>query len=196
VLESLFLATIGLGGLLAPGLVALVGVRTTLVVSGAFLPALMILLWTRLAAMDAMASVPERELSLLRSIPLFAPLAGVTLEHLASRMTAVRFPAGSVVVRQGDPGTQFFVVADGELDVGVDGRPAPSLAAGQYFGEIALLRDLPRTATVTARTDVELYALERDEFVSAVTGHPESAKSADAVIGARLGALRTSVGSV
>jgi len=71
--------------------------------------------------------------------------------------------------------------------VALDDRPPVTLGRGAYFGEIALLRDVPRTATVTARTEVELYALERDVFIAAVTGHAPSAKAADAVIANRLG---------
>jgi MFS family permease len=196
VLESLLLATIGLGALAAPGLVSAVGTRTTLIGVGAVLPILTALCWRKLRAVDVDARVPQRELALLQGIPLFAPLTGVTLEELALRLRPERFAAGEQIVRQSEAGERFYVVASGEVDVSVDGRPAAALGAGDYFGEIALLRDVPRTATVTARTDVETFTLGRDEFVSAVTGHPESAEAAEAVVGSRLASLRSGVSSV
>jgi CRP-like cAMP-binding protein len=91
------------------------------------------------------------------------------------------------VFRRGDPGDLFYVIGEGEVAVELDRRPQLTLAPGAYFGEIALLRDVPRTATVTAITEVELYALERDVFIAAVTGHAPSADAADAVIASRLG---------
>jgi CRP-like cAMP-binding protein len=94
---------------------------------------------------------------------------------------------GEVVVRQGEPGDRFFIVAEGEIEVALDSGRRRVEGAGSYFGEIALLRDVPRTATVSARTDVELYALDRDDFVAAVTGHAGSADAAEAIVGSRLG---------
>lgn len=189
VLESLVVATIGLGAILAPALVALFGVRGALVAVGAFLPVLAALFWRRLAALDAAAPAPERELALLRAIPLFAPLPAPALEHLAGALVPVSAAAGTEIVREGDPGDRFYVVGAGEAEVRVDGRALGKLGRGEYFGEIALLKQVPRTASVSALTDVELLSLERDEFVSAVTGHAESAAAADAVVGARLGRL-------
>jgi CRP-like cAMP-binding protein len=104
--------------------------------------------------------------------------------------------AGTEITRQGDIGDRFYLVDEGEADVTIDGHVVTTLGPGDYFGEIALLRDVPRTATVTARTDASLLALERDEFVSAVTGHPTSLEAADAVVAARLGRLRPGLASI
>jgi CRP-like cAMP-binding protein len=92
-----------------------------------------------------------------------------------------------VVFRQGDAGDRFYVIRVGEVTVVPPGRPPVALGPGGYFGEIALLREVPRTATVTARTEVDLYALERDVFIAAVTGYAPSADAADAVIASHLG---------
>ena len=108
------------------------------------------------------------------------------MELLASRLVPVEVVAGTEIIRQGDPGDRFYIVAEGEVAVSKDGRPVVSLEQGDFFGEIALLRDVRRTATVTAHTDVRLYALERDDFLEAVTGHPLSKEAADTVTRARL----------
>jgi CRP-like cAMP-binding protein len=99
------------------------------------------------------------------------------------------------VFRRGDPGDRFYVIAAGEVEVDT-GTERRTLGPGEGFGEIALLRDVPRTATITTRTDVELYSLDRDEFVATVTGHAPSREAADAVIGVRLGGLRSGIASV
>jgi MFS family permease len=196
VLESLVVGTIGLGAVVASVLVGLAGIRGALVATGLLLPGLALLSWRALTHIDARARFPERELGLLRTIPLFAPLPAAALEHLAASLVRVTAPEGEEVVRQGASGDRFFVVADGELEVLVDGRPVERLGPGDYFGEIALLRDVPRTATVRTRSDALLFALDRDEFIGAVTGHPASAAAADSVIAARLGSLRPGMGSV
>jgi MFS family permease len=190
VLEAVLVATMGLGAVIAPLLIDWVGIRWSLVITGGLLPVLAGLTWGRLLSIDAETRAPGPELDLLARVPLFAPLPGPALERLASQLEVVQADAGTAIVEQGDPGDRFYVVAEGELDVAVDGRPVGSVAAGDSFGEIALLRDVPRTATVSARTNARLYALGREAFLEAVTSSPPSARAADAVVGARLGVAR------
>ena len=186
VLESVFLATIGIGAILAPLLADAFGARGALVAAGGGLCVLVLPFWLPLRRLDASVAAPAAELELLRGIPIFAPLPPVTLEQLAARLSHVQVTAGREIFRRGDPGDRFYAIGAGEVEVELDGRPARTLGPGAYFGEIALLRDVPRTATVTARTPVELYALERDDFITAVTGHAPSAEAADAVVAERL----------
>jgi MFS family permease len=196
VVQSVFVGTLGLGAVLAPALIEVVGNRGALVATGATLPIVALFAWPRLRGLDESVAGAPSHVDLLRRIPIFRPLPAATIEQLARELRAVHVPAGEEVLRQGEHGERFYVVAKGEVDVTVDGQPREPLRAGAYFGEIALLRDMPRTATVTARTDVDLLALERDEFISAVTGHPESEEAAHAVIASRLGSLRRGVVSV
>jgi hypothetical protein len=187
-LEGLLIGTLGLGALAAPGLIELVGPEAALVVTGAVLPALALLTRPRLSAIDRQSAAPEAT-ELLRGVPLLAALPESVLERLARESTTVEFQAGVPIVREGEAGDRFYVVRSGQ--VSILGR---MFGAGEAFGEIALLRDVPRTATAMAVTDVELVALEREPFVAAVTGHAPSAAAADTVIAARLGSL--SAGSV
>ena len=196
VVQSVFVATLGIGAIVAPLMTGTIGIRWAMVVTGAILPVLAVLLWSRIRALDAEALAPTKELALLRAIPLFKPLPAPAIDQLASHLVPVHAAAGSEVVRQGEPGVRFYVIASGEADVVIDGRQISTMGPGDHFGEIALLRDVPRTATVRARTDSELYALDRDEFLSAVTGHAASREAADAIVSSRLGGLRPSVASV
>jgi MFS family permease len=189
-LESMLIATIGVGGLLAPILIEVLGIRGALIATGAILPVLAALFWHRLTAIERAHPVAEAGLRLLRGVPFLAPLPPATLEQLSASLTAVRLAAGETVIRSGEPGDRFYVVAQGEADVHADDGRASRLGPGDSFGEIALLRDIPRTATVTAATDLHLLALARDEFIAAVTGHSPSAEAADAVVAGRLGTFR------
>jgi MFS family permease len=186
VVEGTCWFTFGIGAIGAPLLISLVGVRWTLVVSGLALPVLIAFVWRRLERIDERATVPMERIELLGGVPMFAPLGPPTVERLASQLVELREPAGTTIIREGEPGDRFYVLAEGVVDVYAGGRRLSTLERGDYFGEIALLRDVPRTATVIARTDVLLYALEREEFLAAVTGHAKSRESAEAVISARL----------
>lgn len=187
VLHSLFYATIAAGAILAPRLVHLIGVRWSLVAVGGILPVLSVLTRIHLVRVDDAAVDRTREVGLLQAIPLFSPLPAPLLEGLASRLVPVHAAAGEAIVTQGETGDRFYVIAAGEVEVSIDGQAQAAQGPGDHFGEIALLRDVPRTATVTARGEADLLALERDDFVAAVTGHAASAEAAEAVVGARLG---------
>lgn len=187
VIQMLWSASIGIGAALVPVLIAWLGIQGAFIAVGAFLPLLVLLLGAKVARIDAEADAPDAdELRVLASVPIFAPLPGGSLEHLAARLIPLRVDAGTVIVREGDAGDRFYIVAEGEIEVSQYDRAVSELAPGGYFGEIALLRDVPRTTTVTARTDAVLYALDRDDFLAAVTGHPQSAEAAETVMSARL----------
>jgi MFS family permease len=194
--NSVTVGTLGLGAMLAPLLIELIGIRGALIATGALLPVLTALLFRGLAELDTGAIVEKEKLDLLRSHPIFAPLPEPSLETLAAKLAEVRHSAGETVFRQGDYGDRYYLIADGTVDVTVDGQRTRSLGPGEGFGEIALLRDVPRTATVTAASDVKLYALERDDFIAVVTGHADSAERADALIASRTGTLRAELGTV
>ena len=187
VIQMLWMASMGIGAALAPALINWIGIENALIAAGVFLPALVAVSASTVARIDAQAAPPEAdELRLLVSVPIFTPLPGGSLEHLAGRLVPLRVDAGTVVVREGDVGDRFYIVTEGELDVTQDGVKIAELEPGGYFGEIALLRDTNRTATVTARSDAVLYALDREEFLAAVTGHPQSSEAAESVMSARL----------
>jgi hypothetical protein len=184
---------VALGAIAAPLLLNLLGTRGALIVAGALLPVVVIPAWPRLNAIDRAAQVPVERLEILRANPIFAPLPGSTLEQLAGALDDVRATPAEEIVRQGEPGDRFYLIKEGTLDVYVDGKPVHSLGPGDSFGEIALLRDVPRTATVTARTEAALYALDRRHFLAAVAGFGPSLSAAEGVIGMRLGTARAGI---
>jgi MFS family permease len=193
VLESVLLASLGIGSVLAPLAIHLLGVRAALVATGLVLPAVVVVSGRTLLALDRPDPSVAVRTTLLRAHPIFAPLAEATLEQLARQLDGCEAHSGDELIRQGDRGDRVYIVAVGELAVDVDGRPGEHLGAGDVFGEIALLRDVPRTATVQAVTDCTLFTLRREEFLAAVTGHPTSAAQADVVVATRLAALRPGV---
>jgi MFS family permease len=187
VIGSVGLIAVALGALVAPAVIALVGSRGALLVTGVLLPVVALPSWGSLTRIDRETALPSERLELLRAIPIFSPLPEPILERLALQLEQTDFSAGTTIFNSGDEGDRFYVIDQGSVEIHVDSAKPVELGRGEFFGEIALLRDVPRTATVTAVTDTRLYALNWDAFVPAVTGYAPSRRAADAVIGTRLG---------
>jgi MFS family permease len=186
VFESLIMAGLAIGSVVTPGLVSWLGPRGALIAAGAFLPVLLVLLWPSLRRIDAEAVIAEEPLELLRRIAIFAQLPEPVLERLAAGATAVSVAEGQVVVSRGEAGGHFYAIAAGKAAVELDDGTTRELGPGDSFGEIALLRDVPRTATVRASEPLRIYAVERDEFLAAVTGHAATLAAAESVVNSRL----------
>jgi len=182
---GLAMGGVALGSIFAPAVVSLFGAQAALVVVGMILPVLALLAWSRLAAIDRAAPCPTGELAMIDSVPMLTPLSLAAKEHLATALEPMSVAAGEVVIRAGDRGDRFYIVADGELEVLGEGLHRTA-SAGDHFGEIAMLRDVPRTATVRAVTDSRLFALERGDFLAAVTGHPDVRAAGEAIAAERL----------
>lgn len=188
-IESGVAISVGIGALVTPLVINLVGLRPALAVLGAVCPALVVLTLVRLRALDRTLEVRTREIVLLRNAPMLRALPAVTIEQLARHVKHVTIEPGKAVCVQGEPGDAFYVIESGEADVLGDGKRVRGLGPGDSFGEIALIRDTPRTATVMARTTMEMSSLTRTHFVPAVSGYGASAEETDAVVGDRLSAF-------
>jgi CRP-like cAMP-binding protein len=170
VMESLKLVSEGAGALLAPALVALFGLRPALVIAGLPLPVLMITTWVRVRRSDELAAGRGVIVRLLHGVSLFRGLDMASLEQLAASSESVTVLAGGEPVRQGDHGDRFYVIDSGDAEVLINGHRVRAIGPGEDFGERALLRDTPRTATVRALSDMQLLAIEREAFLEALTG--------------------------
>jgi MFS family permease len=187
VLEGLHQAGVAAGSAVAPLLVAVFGIRGGILVAGLLLPTAILILRGRIRSLDDRAMpIPERELEILRSVDLFASLPAPEFEGLAARLTEVTAAPGTEIVTEGEVGHHFYVIEDGEAEVSRDGQLVATLGRGDYFGEIALLRHVPRTATVVAKTPTTLLSLEREGFLEEVTGHPVVRKAVDVTVQERL----------
>jgi hypothetical protein len=152
------------GSLLAPALMWAFGTRGALIVAGSILPILAAVIYLRIGDAERITHVNEAVVQLLRKVPAFAELPLTAVERVAAGLVPLTAPAGTALMTQGEQGDTFVVVADGEIEVSVDGRPIHRL------GEIALLRRGPRTATVVAVTDVTGYSVDASTFLAAVAG--------------------------
>ena len=187
-LETVVVLGLGLGATVAPLLASALGIRGALVATGALPLAVALLARAALIRADRAARLPLRELAVLRMVPMFAGLPGPVLENLALHARHVTVNAGSTAVTQGERGDDYYVVADGRLRVLVNGRKVGERQPGDGFGEIALLRDVPRIATVEALDDSELLAVRREPFIAAVTGHAAVLDDANAVVASHIAA--------
>lgn len=180
-LESGRLAAQALGSILAIVLVELLHPDGALIVVGLLMPLFVFLCWTRLRKFEIGAPVAEAQYQLLRGNSIFAPLPIATVERLSHDLVAVETPAGQDVIVQGDIGDRFYLIEEGQVEVFEHGEFRRHEGPGESFGEIALLHDVPRTATVRTTVDSRLLALEREQFLLAVTGHRRSQQRAHSV---------------
>jgi len=186
--EGFMMAGYALGALLVPALVYLGGSRLALLGVAALLPLAAAVGGRALFGLDAETPVPVVEIALLRSLPLFAELPAPAIEGLAAALTPIHLAPGAILIRQGDEGDAYYAIAAGELDVLHDGHLLRQCGRGEGVGEIALLRDMPRTATVIAHSAATVYELHRDLFLTAVLGHAPTQRQADRIAKARLAA--------
>jgi MFS family permease len=184
--ESLRMAGMAVGSLAAPVVIHLLGGRGAFVATGVFLPTVGLVAWTWIRRLDSRALPPGPSFTLLEAIPMFAVLPQAELEQLSHDLTRVSVRAGTDIMVEGRPGDRFYLVDSGSVSIISQGRVVTTTGHGGYFGEIALLRDVPRTATVRANVDVELFALEREAFLEVVTGASSVHELADVEADRRL----------
>lgn len=191
VLETLDAVGLALGAILAPLLVSVLGPGTAVAGLAVLLPLMLLLVAPRLATLDAHAAVPVIEISLLRSHGLFAALGAPVLERLARELTAITLRPGERIIREGQAGERYYVVADGRLEVTRSGVRVATVGRGDGVGEISLLARVPCTATVTALTGAQLFAIQAQAFIEAVSAHPASAGAAERLVRERLQSAST-----
>lgn len=191
IVEGSSMAGLALGSVLAPFLVWVAGPKGAFVGLALLLPLLAVVAGRRILLLDRAARVPVVEIGLLRAIPIFRSLPGPSLETAASALIPLEVPAGTTLIEEGDPDAQhYFAICSGEVEVSRGGHVVAHVGRGDGVGEMALLRAIPRTATVTAVDDVLAYALDREAFLVAVTGHARTTTAADSVVTSRFEELR------
>ena len=184
-MEACFIATMALGALVMPFLVDGLGLRWALAVIAVPVVLLALACVPGARAIDARLGVPPH-VPLLRGTDIFAPLPQAAVETIARELVEVRVPSGTVVLREGDRSDRFYVIESGRVEVTQSGRVLREEGPGDYFGEIGLLRDVPRTATITALEGTVLQALDRDTFLRVVSGHREVGVAAESTVRFRL----------
>ena len=168
VVEGFMMGGLALGSLFVPALVAIGGPATALLGTAALLPVAVAVIFVRLVRLDAEAPDHRRTLAALRTSSVFAHLPRPALEELAGAAAPVRFGAGATLIREGEPGLDYHLITAGEVEVSQGGRVVGRVGPGEGVGEIALIRRVPRTATVTAVTAVETLRLDGPAFLEAI----------------------------
>jgi MFS family permease len=186
--EAILTLGVAAGGLVSPLLVELVGVRPALVASGLLAPLAVAASWAPLRRLDATMRVRDADIEIMRPIRMLGALPMATIEQLAGALEHTDFEPGHAVFRQGDRGDYFYIVRSGRAEVILDGRLVRTLGSGDCFGEIALMRDGPRTASVFASADTHLCVsrLRRSAYLTAVTGYPAAAAAGEELVRGRL----------
>jgi len=178
--ESMIMGGVAVGAVLTPFLINSLGAREAFVVTGVFLPVVGLLALVQIRKLDAEALLPGPGFARLEAIPMFAAMSQGNLEQISRELTSITVPAGTDIFQQGDAGDLLYIVDEGNVSIVRNGTEINVMHPGEFFGEIALLRDIPRTATARANEDVKLYALARDVFLTAVTGSSTSHELAHA----------------
>jgi len=186
VFESIITIGVALGSALTPVVIALLGLEGAMIATGVLLPVVALLAWRPLGALDERLGVRDDEIDALRRTPMLQLLPVPSIEYLASRVDTHPVLAGTDLCRQGDPGDSFFVIVDGEAEVIGDGETVRTVGPGAGVGEIALLRDIPRTATVRARENLVVMEIGREVFLEVVAGHSTTNDAANEVVAQHL----------
>lgn len=169
------------GSVTASVLLSVADTQQVLVIIGLVLPVMVLALWPRWRRLDDRLLVPRELVEALRRCPIFVPLSLAQLEQLAGGTVRAGFESGAVIIAEGDAGDAFYLMDSGHADVTSAGQPINTMGPGDSFGEIALVRRVPRTATVTATSHVEVYRIDGPTFVCAITGNPSSQAAAEEV---------------
>jgi MFS family permease len=169
ILEGLQMAALAVGAALAPLAVETLGLPVAFVLVGLLAPVSSAVAWRWVRTIGAVKPIPARQLELVDGVPAFAHLPLLSKERVARALTPVVAAPSETIVREGEPGDRFFLIDAGEVEVSIAGTYVRTLRAGATFGELALLHDIPRTATARARGEVRLYGLDREEFLAATS---------------------------
>jgi hypothetical protein len=193
-IESMIVVTLAVGALVTPLAISLLGLRGALVALGLLSPVTAALCWRRLRAIDASIAHQDEAIDVLNKVAMLRPLPMPAIDALALNVVEITLTPGQTVFHQDDPGNDFHVIEHGEVDVIHDGLVIHTMGPGYGFGEIALLQDRLRTATVRARTPLRLLSLDRPNFIKAIDGYESSAREAANLVKARLDSLESRMG--